>query len=80
MSDYLERLRKQFAEEVENFSPEPPIDHPDIRLIEKDMFLVGMGSNLNGIFSEDSLDTITFIGLEKIGIRKFWVIPDTSQY
>ena len=80
MSDNLERLRKQFAEAAENFSPKPPIDHPDIRLIEKDMFLVGMGSNLNGIFSEDSLDTITFIGLEKIGIRKFWVIPDTSQY
>ena len=78
MSDYLERLRKQFAEEAENFSSEPPIDHPDIRLMEQDMYLVGFGPNLNGILSEDSLGKYTFIGLEKIGIRKIWTIPVTS--
>jgi hypothetical protein len=78
MSDYLERLRKEFAESAENFSPEPPIDHPDIRLMEQDMYLVGFGPNLNGILSEDSLDKYTFIGLEKIGIRKIWTIPVTS--
>ena len=80
MSDKLERLRKQFAEDAENFSSKPPIDHPDIRLIEQDMFLVGMGPNLNCVLSEDSLERVTFMDLEKIGIRKLWVIPDTSQY
>ena len=80
MSDYLESLRKEFADAAENFSSEPPIVHPDIRLIEQDMFLVGMGPNLNCVLSEDSLERVTFMGLEKIGIRKLWVIPDTSQY
>ena len=77
MSDNLERLRKEFAESAENLSPKPPIDHPDIRLMEQDMYLVGFGPNLNGILSENSLDRYTFIGLEKIGIRKIWTIPET---
>tara|TARA_Y100000590_G_scaffold108525_1_gene123383 strand:+ start:757 stop:999 length:243 start_codon:yes stop_codon:yes gene_type:complete len=78
MSNYLESLRKEFADAAENFSSEPPIVHPDIRLIEQDMYLIGHGPNLNSIVSETSLDKYTFIGLEKIGIRKIWTIPITS--
>ena len=42
------------------------------------MYKVGFGSNLWGIFSEDSLSTITYIegAIEYVGEREVFYIPE----
>ena len=54
------------------------MDVKKLKSYTQKMYKVGFGSNLWGIFSEDSLSTITYIegAIEYVGEREVFYIPE----
>ena len=54
------------------------MDVKTLKSYTQKMYKVGFGSNLWGIFSENSLDTITYIegAIEYVGEREVFYIPE----